>query len=142
MDFLRSCFYCSNLITVALLYPKICTKTIQNVYKNQIYRSKSLTLCIYKSKFSMIMNVQKIQLASYIKFLHLYIKKMCSVQSCLFVQCWPGIILVQCRGNLCNVSATFETTGYYQKINQSNIKIAEKGCCSENNTLSFFLQNF
>ena len=58
------------------------------------------------------------------------------------VNVWPGIILVQCRGNLCNIGATFEATGSYQKINRFKIKIAKKGCCSENNTVSFFLQNF
>ena len=41
-----------------------------------------------------------------------------------------------------NVGATFEATGYYQKINQSKTKIVKAGCCSENNTLSLFLQNF
>ena len=64
-------------------------------------------------------------------------KNVCSVQSCLFVQCWAGIILVQCRENLCNVGTTFEATSYYQKINQSEIKIAEKGCCSEKIHLPF-----
>ena len=57
----------------------------------------------------------------------------------MFVQCWPGIILVQCQENLCNVGVSFEATGYYQKINRSKIKIAEKVCCLENNTLTFFL---
>ena len=65
-----------------------------------------------------------------------------SLQSCIFVQCCPRIILLQCRGNLCNVGATFEAAGYYQKINMSKIKIAKKGCCSETNTLSFFLYIF
>ena len=45
-------------------------------------------------------------------------------------------------GNLCNVGAKFEATDYYQKINRSKIKITEKGCCLENNRLSFFLYNF
>ena len=66
----------------------------------------------------------------------------CSIQFCLSVQCWPGIIFAQCWGNLCNVGATFEATGYYEKINRSKIKVPEKGCCSENNTLTFILQNF
>ena len=57
----------------------------------------------------------------------------CSVQFCLFVQC---------GGILRNIGATFEATGYYQKIKRSKIKIAEKGCCSENKKLSFFLYNF
>ena len=62
----------------------------------------------------------------------------CSVQFCLFVQCWPGIFLVQCRGNLCNVGAAFAATGYYWKINRSKIKIAEKWC-SDDIALGFFL---
>ena len=33
-----------------------------------------------------------------------------------FCSMLPSIILVQCQGNLCNVGATFEATGYYQKI--------------------------
>ena len=37
----------------------------------------------------------------------------CSVQSCLFVQCWLGIFLAQCSGNLFNVGAAFAPTGYY-----------------------------
>ena len=43
-----------------------------------------------------------------------------------FVQCWPGIFLVQCQGNLANVGGAFAATGYYQKTNQSNIKTTEK----------------
>ena len=50
----------------------------------------------------------------------------CSVQSCLFGQCWPSIFLAQCRGNFCNVGAAFAATGYYQKINRSKIHIAGK----------------
>ena len=45
----------------------------------------------------------------------------CSVKSCLFAQCWPGIFLVQCWWNLCNVGAEFVAAGYYQKVNQSKI---------------------
>ena len=43
--------------------------------------------------------------------------------------------------NLCNVGAVFASTGYYQKINRSKIKIAEKRCCSDDNALGFFLCN-
>ena len=50
----------------------------------------------------------------------------CSVQSCLFVQCWPEIFFVQCRENLCNVGAAFVATDYHQKINRFKKKIAEK----------------
>ena len=53
----------------------------------------------------------------------------CSVQSCAFFQCWPGIHLVQCRGNFFNVQ--------YQKINWSKTKIAEKWRCSNDNALKF-----
>ena len=53
-----------------------------------------------------------------------------------------GIIVVDCRGNLCNVGATFKATRYYQNINRSKIKIAENRCFSDDNTLSFSLQNF
>ena len=34
--------------------------------------------------------------------------------------------LVQCRGSLCNVGVAFAATDYYQKINQSKIKIDKK----------------
>ena len=54
-----------------------------------------------------------------------------STQSCLFVQSLPGNFLVQCRENLWNVGATFAGAGYYQKINQLKIKIAENWCYSE-----------
>ena len=64
-----------------------------------------------------------------------------SVQSYLFVQCWPEIFLVQCLGNLCNVRKAFAATGHYQKLNLSKIKIAQKWCCSDKNALSFFLRN-
>ena len=37
----------------------------------------------------------------------------CSIHSCLFVQCCPGIFLVQCWGNLCNAGAAVAATGYY-----------------------------
>ena len=60
----------------------------------------------------------------------------CSVQSCLFVQSWPGNFLVQCRENLCSVGAVFAATGYYQKINRFKIKIAEKWCYSDD--IGFF----
>ena len=53
-------------------------------------------------------------------------KSFCSVQPCLFVQCQPGIFLVQYRLNLDNVGVVFAATGYYQKINPSKIKIPEK----------------
>ena len=69
---------------------------------------------------------------------------MCSVKSYLFVECRPGMYSCAMSGKLLvasNVGATFEATSYYQKIDRSKIKIAEKGCCSENNTLSFFLQS-
>ena len=64
----------------------------------------------------------------------------CSVQSCLFVQCWLGIFLAQCSGNLLNVGAAFAPTGYYQKINRFKIKIPKKWCCSDDNALSFIVQ--
>ena len=54
----------------------------------------------------------------------------CSVQSCPFVQCCPGILLVQCRENLGNVGTTLVATGYYQEINWFKIRIAEKWCYS------------
>ena len=53
-------------------------------------------------------------------------KSFCSVQPCLFVQCQPGIFLVQYRLNLNNVGVVFAATDYYQKINPSKIKIPEK----------------
>ena len=62
---------------------------------------------------------------------------LCSIQSCLFVQCWPRTFLVQCRGNLFNVGTTFAATNYYQKIKWPKIKIAEKWCCLDDNTLGF-----
>ena len=40
----------------------------------------------------------------------------CFIQSCLFVQCWPWIFLVQCWQNLNNVGVAFAATSYYQKI--------------------------
>ena len=49
-----------------------------------------------------------------------------SVQSYLFTQCWPEIFLMQCRLNLSNLGVAFAATGYYQKINRSKVKIAEK----------------
>ena len=55
----------------------------------------------------------------------------CSVQSCPFVQCWPGIFLVQCQEKLCSVSAPFAAPGYCQNINRFKIKIAEKWCYSD-----------
>ena len=58
-------------------------------------------------------------------FLNIHLKG-CSVQSCLFVQCWSGIFLVQCRENLCNVGSAVAATNYYRKINRSKIKVAEK----------------
>ena len=42
------------------------------------------------------------------------------------VQCWPGIFLVQYRGNLRIVAAAFAATDYYQQIDRSKIKIAQK----------------
>ena len=51
---------------------------------------------------------------------------LCSVQSCFFVQSWPGIFLVQCQGGLCNVGAAVAATSYHRKINRSKIKIAKK----------------
>ena len=65
---------------------------------------------------------------------------MCFVQSCLFAQCWSGIFLVQCRGNLCNFGAAVEATDYYRKTNQFKIKIAEKKR-SDDIVLGFFLCN-
>ena len=62
-----------------------------------------------------------------------------SVQYCLFVQCWPGSFLVQCREDLCNNNTVFAATSYYKKINQFGIKIAEKLCYSDGITLGFFL---
>ena len=53
-------------------------------------------------------------------------KSFCSVQPCLFVQCQPGIFLVQYRLNLNNVGVVFAATDYYQKINPSKIKIPKK----------------
>ena len=50
------------------------------------------------------------------------------------------IFLVQCHGNLCNVDAVFVATWYYQKINQSKIKIAAKWFCSDN-WLGLFMCN-
>ena len=55
-----------------------------------------------------------------------YAMHYCSIQSCLFVQGWPRIFLVQCQQNLSNVSVAFAATGYCQKINWSKIKIAKK----------------
>ena len=60
---------------------------------------------------------------------------------CNLVFCWPGISLVQCWGNLCNIGTAFAAASYYQKINWSKIKIDKKWCCSENNALNFFLYN-
>ena len=54
-----------------------------------------------------------------------------SIQSCLFVQSLRGNFLVQCRKNLWNVGATFAGAGYYKKMNQLKIKIAENWCYSE-----------
>ena len=65
----------------------------------------------------------------------------CSVQSCLFVQCWPVFLLVQCRENLCNFGAAFAATGYYQKFNRFKINIAEKWCYSDDIALGFILGN-
>ena len=65
----------------------------------------------------------------------------CSAQSCLFVQCWPGIFLVQCQENLCNFGATLAATSYYQKINWFKIKIDENWCYSDDIALGFFLCN-
>ena len=56
--------------------------------------------------------------------------------------CWPGIILVQCRGSLCNVVTTFGATGYYQKINRSKIKIAEKDVAQKTIHLPFSCRIF
>ena len=64
----------------------------------------------------------------------------CSIQSCSFVQCWPGIFLVQCQENLCNVGAAFAATSYCQNINWFKIKIAKKWCYSDI-ALGFFLCN-
>ena len=75
------------------------------------------------------------------KYCCIAIQCCCFVQSCLFVRCWPGIFLVQYRGNSCNVGAAFATTGYYQKINRYKIKIAEKWCCSDDNAIGFCLCN-
>ena len=69
-------------------------------------------------------------------------KILSSVQSCRFVQCWPGIILVQCRGSLCNVVTTFGATGYNQKINRSKIKIAEKDVAQKTIHLPFSCRIF
>ena len=65
----------------------------------------------------------------------------CSIQSCSFVQCWHGIFLVQCQGNLCNVDVTFAANCYCQKINWFKIKIDEKWCYSDETALVFFLCN-
>ena len=47
----------------------------------------------------------------------------CSLQYCIFVQCCPGVFLVQCQWNVKNAA----TAGvYYQKIIWSKIKIARK----------------
>ena len=45
------------------------------------------------------------------------LQRWCSVQSCLFIQCWPCIFLEQCWGNLWNVSVAFAATSYQQRIN-------------------------
>ena len=60
-------------------------------------------------------------------------------QSCLFVQCWPGIFLVQCKENLCNVGMVFAAASHYQKINWPKIKIAVKWFCSDDIENNFFL---
>ena len=44
---------------------------------------------------------------------------------------------MQFRGNLRNAGAAFAETSYYQKINRTKIKIAEKLCCSDYNALGF-----
>ena len=43
--------------------------------------------------------------------------------SCLFVQCWPRIFLVECQENFCNVCAVFTATGYYQKLTRPKQKL-------------------
>ena len=63
---------------------------------------------------------------------------ICSVQSCPFVQCWPGIFLV--RENLCNVDEAFVATGYRQNFDRFKKKIAEKWWYSDI-ALGFFLCN-
>ena len=60
----------------------------------------------------------------------------CSIQSCLFVQCCPWIFLVQSQESLYNVGTAFAATGYYQKINRSKTKIAEKWCYADDNALA------
>ena len=49
---------------------------------------------------------------------------ICSVQSCPFVQCWPGIFLL--RENLCNVGEAFVATGYRQNFDRFKKKNRRK----------------
>ena len=49
----------------------------------------------------------------------------------------PGSFLFNVREICAMLARHLKATGYYQKINQSKIKITEKGCYSENNTLTF-----
>ena len=58
-------------------------------------------------------NPNRLGLRIFLKNLGIYAVCLCSVQSRLFVQCWPRIFLAQCQGNLCNVDAVFAATAYF-----------------------------
>ena len=96
-------------------------------------------VCLFHIKFSFSIDNFFFRVVSWHrKCIYLCIR---SVQSCLFVQCWPGIFIVQCQGNFCNVGAAFAATGYHQKINWFKIKIAKGWCCTDVIALGFFLCN-
>ena len=53
-------------------------------------------------------NPNRLGLRIFLKNLGIYAVCLCSIQSRLFVQCWPRIFLAQCQGNLCNVDAVLQ----------------------------------
>ena len=100
------------------------------------------SIIIKQKVLKKVLFLQKKVLFPYRKVLWFKVKVLwCFVQSCLFVQCWPGIFLVQCRENLCNVCPAFAATGYYKKINRFKIKTAENLCYSDDIALDLFQYN-
>ena len=53
-------------------------------------------------------------------------KYQCSAQSCLFVQCWPGIFLQQCRLRLSTICVAFAATGIIKKLTGPKQKIPKR----------------
>ena len=105
-----------------------------NNYKNDLFSMKHILLKVNTASLP----IQKKERKK--KFEFEQSSRRCSVQSCLFVQSWPGVFLGQCRGNLCHVGAAVAANRLLSKNQPIQNKICGKVMFRRHCTVFFLVQ--